>query len=64
MWSGSELIDSTTSFIHVCADYIDSAAASFTVEPFLDLHTKTFFEVSIKTTAGLVVPQGYDDGKS
>ncbi len=63
LYAGSTLVESSTSWIHICADYIDAAATSFVVEPFKDMNHKTLVKAVVKI-GSLTVPQGYDNGVS
>jgi hypothetical protein len=63
LYNNDDLVESSTSWIHICADYIDADAASFVVEPFKDIAKETLFKANIKIGT-LKVPQGYDNGVS
>ena len=63
LYNNDDLVESSTSWIHICADYIDAAAASFVVEPFKDIAKETLVKANIKI-GSLTVPQGYDNGVS
>jgi hypothetical protein len=63
LYSGTNLVESSTSWIHICADYIDAATTSFVAEPFKDMNHNTFVKVDIKASS-LTIPQGYDNGVS
>ena len=60
LYDGDNFRESSTTWIHIAADYIKSTSLS--IEPFLDLDTQTFYTVTFDTISELVVPQGYDNG--
>ena len=61
-YDGTNFRESSTTWIHIAADYIKPTG--LLIEPFLDLDTKSFYTISFDIIDELIVPQGFDNGIS